>query len=518
MMSDSCRTKSSGSGGHGVGASEGADAAAHHQKEQRYRLSLMPIAQTFPAEMLHSESRSSGAPTITVTEPERNVLPEENASETTGSIVLGRNPATQIAGAAEFLSRRLVEIRLERDGKSTVAVSSSSSTSAPPPPPSAAPPRIVVQPLKELSGILGHQLHLNGDKLELNMNRSRTVEPGDVLALFDKYFHYQIRLDKYPIVVDLSDYEVEGDDRKVAAAPAVADGAKEEDIDEEEKKIIAEQSKSPGRRAKESMKLSMECPLCSEILSNTQSLSCGHVVCGECATEYGIHAFLESQEELSSKPSSSRQNIVAAPVAVGAATAAAAPKDGAASSQSEEFHTAKEYNSQSWSGPSNMDKCPQCQKGITAIFPNFSLDSIIMGQVLSGEGEFDLYDIQVYLKKQGKARLTEGEAKSIFRKHPAYLSEYIEGLKKGEVTSALASASATASTTSKAATSTRKGTKINSIEEERRKEEPQKKKARSSTDEIVIDDDSDDNEQEDAKTNGNDNIAVGSNEVICIDV
>ena len=270
------------------------------------------------------------------------------------------------------------------------------------------------------------------------------------------------------------------------------------------------------------MKLSMECPLCSEILSNTQSLSCGHVVCGECATEYGIHAFLESQEELSSKPSSSRQNIVAAPVAVGAAIAAAAPKDGAASSQSEEFHTAKEYNSQSWSGPSNMDKCPQCQKGITAIFPNFSLDSIIMGQVLSGEGEFDLYDIQVYLKKQGKARLTEGEAKSIFRKHPAYLSEYIEGLKRGEVTSVLASASAsataTASATSKAATSTRKGTKINSIEKERRKEEPQKKKARSSTDEIVIDDDSDDNEQEDAKTKGNDNIAVGSNEVICIDV
>ena len=500
-----------------MSSSEVADATVpSHEPQQRYRLSLIPITQTFPAEMLHSESRSSGAPTITVTEPERNVLPEENASETTGSIVLGRNPATQIAGAADFLSRRLVEIRLERDGKPTVAVSSSSSTSAPPP--SSAPPRIVVQPLKELSGILGHQLHLNGDKLELNMNRSRTVEPGDVLALFDKYFHYQIRLDKYPIVVDLSDDEVEGDDRKVAAAPAVADGAKEEDIDEEEKKTIAEQSKSPGRRAKESMKLSMECPLCSEILSNTQSLSCGHVVCGECATEYGIHAFLESQEELSSKPSSSRQNIVAAPVAVGAATAAAAPKDGAASSQSEEFHTAKEYNSQSWSGPSNMDKCPQCQKGITAIFPNFSLDSIIMGQVLSGEGEFDLYDIQVYLKKQGKARLTEGEAKSIFRKHPAYLSEYIEGLKKGEVTSALASASATASTTSMAATSTRKGTKINSIEEERRKEEPQKKKARSSTDEIVIDDDSDDNEQEDAKTNGNDNIAVGSNEVICIDV
>ena len=39
-------------------------------------------------------------------------------------------------------------------------------------------------------------------------------------------------------VVDLSDDEVEGDDRKVAAAPAVADGAKEEDIDDEEKKII----------------------------------------------------------------------------------------------------------------------------------------------------------------------------------------------------------------------------------------------------------------------------------------
>ena len=517
MMSDSCRKKSSGSNGHGMSSAEVANTFLPFP--QRYRLSLIPITQTFPAEMLHSESRSSGAPTITVTEPERNVLPEENASETTGSIVLGRNPATQIAGAADFLSRRLVEIRLERDGKSTVAVSSSSSTSAPPPP-SSAPPRIVVQPLKELSGILGHQLHLNGEKLELNMNRSRTAEPGDVLALFDKYFHYQIRLDKYPIVVDLSDDEVEGDDRKVAAAPAVADGAKEEDIDDEEKKIILEQSKSPGRRAKESMKLSMECPLCSEILSNTQSLSCGHVVCGECATEYGIHAFLESQEELSSKPSSSRQNIVAAPVAVGAAIAAAAPKDGAASSQSEEFHTAKEYNSQSWSGPSNMDKCPQCQKGITAIFPNFSLDSIIMGQVLSGEGEFDLYDIQVYLKKQGKARLTEGEAKSIFRKHPAYLSEYIEGLKRGEVTSVLASASAwaTASATSKAATSTRKGTKINSIEKERRKEEPQKKKARSSTDEIVIDDDSDDNEQEDAKTKGNDNIAVGSNEVICIDV
>jgi len=338
--------------------------------------------------------------------------------------------------------------------------------------------------------------------------------------LFEKHFHYKIKLDKYPIVVDLSDDEDKGDDRKVAAAPAVADGTKEEEIDQEKKKMFSEQSKSPGRRAKESMKLSMECPLCSEILSNTQSLSCGHVVCGECATEYGIHAFLESQEELSSKPSSSRQSIVAPPVAAGAA-AAAVPKDGAASSQSEEFHTAKEYNSETL-GPSNMDKCPQCQKGITAIFPNFSLDSVIMGQVLSGEGEFDLYDIQVYLKKQGKARLTEREAKSIFRKHPAYLSEYIEGMKKGEVTSALASASAsasaTASTTSKAATSTRKGTKINSIEEEGRKEEPQKKKARSSTDEIVIDDDSDDNEQEDAKTNGNDNIAVGSNEVICIDV
>lgn len=489
--------------------------AARQQQHQRYRLSLIPtcITQTFPAEMLHSESRSSGPPTITVTEPERNVLPEENASETTGSIVLGRNPATQIAGAADFLSRRLVEIRLERNGKSTVAVSSPSSTAPSSPSPPPPPPTIVVQPLKELSGILGHQLHLNGEKLELNMNQRRTVESGDVLALFEKYFHYKIKLDKYPIVVDPSDDEDEDNDRKVAAAPAIADGANEEGIDQEEKKLVSEQSKSPGRRAKESMKLSMECPLCSEILSNTQSLNCGHVVCGECATEYGIHAFLESKEELSNKPSSSRQSIVAAPMAVVAA-AAASPKDGAASSQSEDFHSAKEHHSESWSGPSNMDKCPQCQKGITAMFPNFSLDSIIMGQVMSGEGEFDLYDIQVYLKKQGKARLTEGEGRSVFRRHPAYLSEYIEGLKKEEVKSASASSSAT----SKAATSTRKGTKMHSIGEGNTEEEPQKKKARSSTDEIVIDDDSDDNEQEDAKTNGNDNIAARSNEVICIDV
>ena len=128
------------------------------EQTQRYRLSLIPVAKTFPSEFLHVESRSSGPPVIAVIEPEEAVLPQGNATKTTtGSIILGRNPETQIAGAADFVSRRLIQIRLERDWNSTAAAaatpSSSSSTSS-----MASSPAIVLQPLKEKSGICGHQI------------------------------------------------------------------------------------------------------------------------------------------------------------------------------------------------------------------------------------------------------------------------------------------------------------------------------------------------------------------------
>ena len=470
-MSDSSRPRSSRSGS--VTSASG---------DQRWRLSLIPILETFGQEMLHSESRSSGPPTITVTEPEREAPPQGNATETTGSIILGRNPDTQIAGAADFVSRRLVQIMLERTWDQSTASSSSSSASSTAVP----PPKVVVQPLKELRGVLGHQLHLNGEKLELDANQRRTLHTGDVLALFDKHFQYKIKLEQYPIVLDLSDDEDESDDQKVAAA--AVNGSKEEGSAEEQAEKKANQTKSPGRRAKESMKMSMECPLCSEILSNAQSLSCGHALCGECAIEYGVHAFLGSQKELSSKP-------------VAAAAAADAAEDGTTSSQSEEFHTAKEHHSEGWSGPANMEKCPTCQKPIEAIYPNFCLNSVITGQVMSGEGEFDLYDLKVYLKKQGKSQLTEGEARSIFRKHPMFLSEYLEGLKK--------EASASASTTKNASAASTGAAGMSIGEGKGGEEEPQKKKARPSENEIVIEDE-DDNEEEDAKS--------GSHEIICIDV
>ena len=481
------------------------------EQTQRYRLSLIPVVTTFPSEFLHVESRSSGPPVISVFEPEEAVPPQRNAAKTTtGSIILGRNPKTQIAGAADFVSRRLIQIRLERDRNSTAAVATSSSSSTTSSASSTAPtPTIVVQPLKEKSGICGHQIFLNGRKLEVDVNQRRTVQSGDVLALFENNFQYQITLEKYPFLVDLSDG---AEDQKVAArtddkivnSSKVA-GAGTADTrrtsQEEDKEKTTEKIHSPGRRAKENMKVSMECPLCSEILSNTQSLGCGHSVCGECATEYGIHEQLKAVAAASPAPP--------APAAAAAAAAASAASggDATASSQSEEFHTAKEHHSESWPGPANMEKCPTCQKQIKAIYPNYSLDNVVSGQVMSGMGDFDLFDLQVYLKKQGKAKLTEGEARSIFRKHPAYLSEYLESLKQ-EVK---APASAVPETAPAGAVGEEK-------EGEVEEDEPQKKKARSSAEEIVIDDD--DKEEEDSKdidTGNDNNDVVSNNEVILID-
>ena len=154
-----------------------------------------------------------------------------------------------------------------------------------------------------------------------------------------------------------------------------------------------------------------------------------------------------------------------------------------------------------------MEKCPTCQKQIKAIYPNYSLDDVVSGQVMSGMGDFDLFDLQVYLKKQGKAKLTEGEARSVFRKHPAYLSEYLESLRQ-EV-------KAPASAVPEAAPAGAVGKeKEGEVEED----EPKKKKARSSAEEIVIDDD--DNEEEDSKDIGigdDNNAVVSNNEVILID-
>ena len=483
------------------------------EQTQRYRLSLIPVATTFPSEFLHVESRSSGPPVIAVIEPEEAVLPQGNAATTTtGSFILGRNPETQIAGAADFVSRRLIQIRLERDRNSTAAAATSSSSSTTPSASSTAPtPMIVVQPLKEKSGICGHQIFLNGRKLEVDVNQRRTVQSGDVLALFENNFQYQITLEKYPFLVDLSEDGAE--DQKVAArtddkidnSSKVA-GAGTADTrrtsQEEDKEKTTEEIHSPGRRAKENMKFSMECPLCSEILSNTQSLGCGHSVCGECATEYGIHEQLKAVAAAPPPPPPPPP-----PPAATTAASAASGGDATASSQSEEFHTAKEHHSESWPGPANMEKCPTCQKQIKAIYPNYSLDNVVSGQVMSGMGDFDLFDLQVYLKKQGKAKLTEGEARSIFRKHPAYLSEYLESLKQ-EV-------KAPASAVPEAAPAGAVGEeKEGEVEED----EPQKKKARSSAEEIVIDDD--DKEEEDSKdidTGNDNNDVVSNNEVILID-
>ena len=351
---------------------------------------------------------------------------------------------------------------------------------------------------------MGIKFFLNGRKLEVDVNQRRTVQSGDVLALFENNFQYQITLEKYPFLVDLSEDGAE--DQKVAArtddkigkidnsSKVAGAGTTGRTSQEDDKEKTTEEIHSPGRRAKESMKISMECPLCSEILSNTQSLGCGHSVCGECATEYGIHEQLKAV-------------AAAPPHPPPAAAPAASGGDATASSQSEEFHTAKEHHSESWPGPANMEKCPTCQKQIKAIYPNYSLDDVVSGQVMSGMGDFDLFDLQVYLKKQGKAKLTEGEARSVFRKHPAYLSEYLESLKQ-EV-------KAPASAVPEAAPAGAVGEeKEGEVEED----EPKKKKARSSAEEIVIDDD--DNEEEDSKDIGigdDNNAVVSNNEVILID-
>lgn len=209
--------------------------------------------------------------------------------------------------------------------------------------------------------VQGHLVRLNGKRLDLDKDETCELKTGDIMALYDDQFKYKVNLGKPEIIELLNDDDDDDNEDKGTGAKAegaTAAGKSEMDSGKDAKKESLQpqstskeaQPSSPSfsARAREEVANDFLCPLCLEILTKAQTLSCGHAICGSCVADHGLDQF------------------------------GASPQSSHTAGSSEEFHTAKEHHSESPPSSAQQSKsrqCPNCRKAITSIVP-----SIIVGK------------------------------------------------------------------------------------------------------------------------------------------
>jgi len=403
-----------------AGGPSAADTSLTVSNAPIHELSLVPIDSTFNRDQLHKAARIDGPPTIKLAREGRKVT-------------LGRNMTCKIE--AGYLSRQLVSIQLQkRQGQTTGGHQQQQQQQQ--------PPRIILTMLKGKraanNDVTQHCVKLNGEYLDLDLGETCELKPADVLALFDDQFRYVVHMGE-PEVIELldddsddddsdyddsddndsddddSDYD-DGDDdddctstgkekevkEETAGAAAAAPATSEEsDAAKESTKGVSSEPSSPSvvAEARKDVETDSFCCLCFEILVKAQTLSCGHAICRKCAADHGYDmigaAALQSQQR--SDPTSSE----------------------------EVFHSAKEYHSESSSSSQRKSPiCPSCKMELTSIAPSIIVDNFIWSSVIQGNYFKDVKDVKIYLSKVDW-KLSEAQARHVFRNDPASLSEYM---------------------------------------------------------------------------------------------
>lgn len=373
-------------GGPTVGTSRTVSNAPIHE------LSLVPIDSTFNRDLLHKAARIDGPPTIKLAREGRE-------------LTLGRNMTCKIE--AGYLSRQLISIQLQkRQGPTTGGQQQQQQ-----------PPRIILTMLKGKSAansdVTQHRLKLNGESLDLDVDETRELKPADVLALYEDEFRYVVHMGK-PEVIELLDDDGDDDDdcngkgkqvkEEATGAAAAAPVTSESDAANETIKKVSSEPSSPSvlARARREVENDCTCPICHVILIKAQTLSCGHAICRKCATVHGYDK-------------------------IGAA-APPAQQHSDPSSSEEVFHSAKEQHSESSSSSQRKSpKCPSCSRAIISIAPSIAFDNVTWNNVIQGNYFKDIEDVKTYLSKVDR-KLSEAQAKHVFRNDPTSLSEYVAAL------------------------------------------------------------------------------------------